>query len=166
MSDIDGGGRDFVVSDFFAQNAAEKLEQFGTVRARLGYLINNDLLIYGTGGLAYGEIGRSGDLANVNDQVGIGVKTGGYSFLCRPSEKCFEGSDSDWELGWTAGAGAEYAVGSHWTIGGEYLFASLPGGSLRETATNFVSLTQPSSFDVEFDDLNVHLFRFKLNYRF
>jgi len=38
-----------------------KIEWFGTVRGRLGFLINNQVLVYATGGLAYGKVGVSGN---------------------------------------------------------------------------------------------------------
>ena len=33
-----------------------KIEWFGTVRGRLGYLVNDQVLLYATGGLAYGQV--------------------------------------------------------------------------------------------------------------
>ena len=36
----------------------EKLEWFGTVRGRLGYLATPNVLVYGTGGFAYGDLKR------------------------------------------------------------------------------------------------------------
>jgi outer membrane immunogenic protein len=38
---------------------------FGTVRGRLGFLIGDQVLLYGTGGLAYGRVELSG-ITNVN----------------------------------------------------------------------------------------------------
>ena len=40
-------------------SADQKLDWFGTVRARLGVTITPDLLLYGTGGLAYGGVNDS-----------------------------------------------------------------------------------------------------------
>ena len=40
--------------------AADKVNWLGTVRARLGYLPTPNLLVFGTGGFAYGEVKRSG----------------------------------------------------------------------------------------------------------
>ena len=37
-----------------------EIDWFGTVRARLGYLMTDQVLIYGTGGLAYGRVSVSG----------------------------------------------------------------------------------------------------------
>ena len=38
-----------------------KIDWFGTVRGRLGVLVGDQLLIYGTGGMAYGRVGSSGN---------------------------------------------------------------------------------------------------------
>jgi outer membrane immunogenic protein len=42
--------------------AERRLEWFGTFRGRLGFLATPNLLLYGTGGLAYGETRSSGDV--------------------------------------------------------------------------------------------------------
>jgi outer membrane immunogenic protein len=39
----------------------EKLDWFGTARGRLGYTVTPTVLLYGTGGLAYGNIETNGD---------------------------------------------------------------------------------------------------------
>jgi len=41
----------------------EKLQWFGTVRGRAGVLMTPQVLLYGTGGLAYGSIKTSGTLS-------------------------------------------------------------------------------------------------------
>lgn len=71
------------------------LDSFGTARARLGYAFDR-LLIYGTGGFAYGE-------------VGLDYTLGGVSIRQRRLQ-----------TGWTAGAGVEYALTSQISIKAEY----------------------------------------------
>ena len=70
-----------------------------TIRGRLGYAFNN-VLIYGGGGAAFGNI-----------------QTG----LIPPST-----FDSSTEAGWTIGAGVEIAFAPNWTIKAEYLFIDVP----------------------------------------
>ncbi len=75
---------------------------FGTVRGRAGYAFNN-ILFYGTAGLAFGEL--------------RGLTFGGFS-------------DSHTNAGWTAGVGAEFALGQfgfaqHWSAKIEYLYVDL-----------------------------------------
>jgi outer membrane immunogenic protein len=38
-------------------SAEQKLDWFGTARGRLGYLVNERILVFGTAGLAYGQTG-------------------------------------------------------------------------------------------------------------
>jgi outer membrane immunogenic protein len=84
---------------------------FGTVRGRVGFAADN-FLIYGTGGLAYGGVEASGKL-NLNDSL-------------RKS-----GSVDDVQWGWTAGAGAEYAINENWSVGAEYLYVDLGSTSFN-----------------------------------
>ena len=75
---------------------------FGTVRGRAGYAFNN-ILFYGTAGLAFGEL--------------RGLTFGGFS-------------DSHTNAGWTAGVGAEFGLGQfgfaqHWSAKIEYLYVDL-----------------------------------------
>ncbi|MCA3573794.1 MAG: porin family protein [Aestuariivirga sp.] len=145
--------------------AREELDSLGTARVRLGYLATDNLLIYGTGGLAFGKVSRNGEFA-ATAGGGLVQVNPPPTFICREDVTCFKGSESEWELGWTAGAGLEYAVSAKWTIGGEYLFSRLPGASITETALYPVPDTPAASFDAEFGDLDVQMVRFKLNYRF
>jgi outer membrane immunogenic protein len=69
---------------------------FGTVRGRVGYALNN-VLFYGTGGLAFGE-------------------TRGETFGL---------SESHTTAGWTAGVGAEFGFAQNWTAKVEYLYVDL-----------------------------------------
>jgi outer membrane immunogenic protein len=69
---------------------------FGTTRGRVGYAMNN-VLLYGTGGLAYGD---------------LELITGGHSQSRTP-------------FGWTLGAGAEVGLTPNWTAKVEYLFINL-----------------------------------------
>jgi outer membrane immunogenic protein len=66
---------------------------FGTLRARLGYAFNN-ILLYGTGGLAYGDV--RGRFAGV--------------------------SETHTHLGWTAGLGIEVGLTPNWSAKAEYLY--------------------------------------------
>ncbi|PZF75120.1 porin family protein [Aestuariivirga litoralis] len=76
---------------------------YGTIRARLGFAVDN-LLIYGTGGAAYGNMNADGKLV-VGDAV-------------------WKGSTDDTRWGWTLGAGAEYGI-DNWSLGVEYLYVDL-----------------------------------------
>jgi outer membrane immunogenic protein len=47
----------------------QSLEWFGTVRGRAGVLVTPQVLLYGTGGLAYGSIKSTGALAGFTPGV-------------------------------------------------------------------------------------------------
>ena len=69
---------------------------FGTVRGRVGYALNN-ILFYGTGGLAFGEL----------------------------RGETFGLSESHTTAGWTAGVGAEFGLAQNWSAKIEYLYVDL-----------------------------------------
>jgi outer membrane immunogenic protein len=69
---------------------------FGTLRGRAGFAINN-MLLYATGGLAYGEL--KGDFLGLDENKTL--------------------------VGWTAGAGLEYGFTQNWSAKIEYLYMDL-----------------------------------------
>ncbi|WP_395662702.1 outer membrane protein [Aestuariivirga sp.] len=75
-----------------------EIDALGTLRGRIGFGLDN-LLVYGTGGLAVGH---------------VDVSVEGY-----------DGSDSKTMYGWTGGAGVEYRISDPVTIGIEYLYIDL-----------------------------------------
>ncbi|PYE89045.1 outer membrane protein [Phyllobacterium leguminum] len=116
-----------------------EVEWFGTVRARLGYAATERLLVYGTGGLAYGKVKSSYSVTDGVDTVGE--------------------SSSKTKAGWTVGAGAEYAIDNHWTVKGEYLYTDLGKRDLIDVSAG------GSSFNLE-NDVQFHTVRVGLNYKF
>src|SRR5690606_36119322 len=86
----------------------DKLDWFGTLRGRLGYTLTPSMLLYGTGGLAYARV--STDLIAMGNNW-PGLKHG------TPYET------SETHVGWTIGAGAEYAFHRNWSVRAEYLYA-------------------------------------------
>jgi outer membrane immunogenic protein len=121
-----------------------KLDWFGTARGRVGFLPAERLLLYVTGGLAYGNF--SGSSATAPPDIGT------WSFL---------------RAGWTVGAGAEAALGNNWSVKFEYLYMDLGnvGGS---TATNTTVAGRTTTtlnylFNTRFTD---SIARVGLNYHF
>jgi outer membrane immunogenic protein len=84
-----------------------KLSWFGTVRGRLGVTVTPELLLYGTGGLAYGHVDASANYLEGGDP------------LAAPA------SVSKTKVGWTAGAGAEWMFAHNWSAKLEYLYLDL-----------------------------------------
>lgn len=148
----------------FTQTVSESIKWFGTVRARLGYLPTDNLLAYVTGGFAYGRVEHTGTYTDTGNSYGIA--NGTFSFLCTSGVACFAGSSSKVATGWTVGGGVEYAIWQHWTLKAEYLYVSLEGKSITETALAFTPGETPSSFTAHFNRTNFNVARVGVNYRF
>jgi outer membrane immunogenic protein len=101
-------------------HATEHVDWFGTVRGRVGLTSSDQsLLVYGTGGLAYGKVrqdfGYSGGFL-ADARLGFaGTHWSGSA------------SDSETKVGWTAGAGVEWAPAhlNNWSFKVEYLYTDL-----------------------------------------
>ena len=91
------------------------MDFFGTVRGRLGYLAMPNLMVYGTGGLAYGSVNYSVNLA----QYGLNA-AGTTDQLALGSQ-----SYSNVQVGWTAGGGVEWMFMPNWSAKVEYLYYDL-----------------------------------------
>ena len=76
---------------------------YATIRGRVGYLADPRLLVYVTGGVAFGDTSYS-----VNDYSGGG-----------------QGSLTQTHTGWVVGGGAEWMLARNWTVKGEYLHIDL-----------------------------------------
>lgn len=86
-------------------SAGTKLNYFGTVRGRVGYLVTPAALLYATGGWAYGQTTTS-------------LSAGAFGFGI---DRSFEHTKS----GWTGGGGLEYALTNRISMKTEYLYMDL-----------------------------------------
>lgn len=144
--------------------ARSTVESFGTLRARIGALPTAALLLYGTGGLAYGELKES---LNLPTSATGTTTVSGFSYSCSIGPACFSGSQSQMRLGWTAGVGAELAITTYLTFKTEVLYVHLQAPSATATATAVTALgPTPSSFTANFSPVYFGLIRGGLNYRF
>jgi outer membrane immunogenic protein len=131
------------------QTVKQQIDYFGTVRARFGFTPTDRLLIYGTGGLAYGEVSSTSNATSSNSTVFPGNIDGSGSF-------------STAQTGWTLGAGCEYALTHNWSVKLEYLYIDLGSRSYTYSA-------QPpySNYSYTTDlDTTEHIIRVGVNYRF
>jgi outer membrane immunogenic protein len=128
-----------------AQTRDAKIEWFGTVRGRIGWLSTPTNLLYLTGGLAYGRVSASG---TVTDDI----RNTGASFIF---------GDARLKAGFAVGGGFEaaFANSTRWTLKLEYLYINLGsiGGSGIEPISGSVY-----SWDAKFVD---HIIRVGVNYR-
>jgi outer membrane immunogenic protein len=110
--------------------AEQKMNAFGTLRARMGLTPVDKLLVFGTGGLAYGHAEFNTNISEVlTPDIGIAFTNA-------------TGSASQWLAGWSAGAGLEYALAPRWSVKAEYLHYDL--GSLSYNRTIVSSDTRAS----------------------
>jgi outer membrane immunogenic protein len=102
-----------------------KIDWFGTVRGRLGVLITDQVLLYGTGGLAYGRVELSGN-TNVNGTLTFPPASVQFPFST-PGATVF--SESKTNVGFAVGGGIEgkcsYWLPTGWTWKAEYLYVDL-----------------------------------------
>jgi outer membrane immunogenic protein len=91
-----------------------KLEWFGTSRSRLGFLWTQNVLVYGTAGLAYGQVKNSATIATP-----AGSSTATFK---------------DVKAGYAVGGGIEGALGGGWSAKLEYLYIDL--GKTEDTDIN------------------------------
>jgi outer membrane immunogenic protein len=86
-------------------NTEDKLTWFGTSRTRLGVLWSPNVLLYGTAGLAYGQVKEDSTITRGNQSATANFK--------------------DVKAGWAAGAGIEGTLGGGWSTKVEYLYLDL-----------------------------------------
>ena len=96
-------------------DARQGIDYFGTVRGRIGYATGN-LLIYGTGGFAYGNVITKIRLANLD-----------FTNSLRNDET---------EAGYAVGGGLEYVFAPGWSAKLEYQYVDLGAQSLSGLASN------------------------------
>jgi outer membrane immunogenic protein len=135
---------------FFPARGAvrQELDWLGTVRGRLGLLVNPDqsLLVYATGGLAFGRVNTSHEFGRVDTPALVG----------------FGASSSETEFGWTVGAGGELRLDRNWSIKGEYLYYDLGDQNVVGAPVN----QAPNGFGADAHyETSGHIVRFGVNYR-
>jgi outer membrane immunogenic protein len=101
-ADIQLSGADDTISPFEFSNP-----WFGTIRGRAGFAFNN-ILVYGTAGLAYGELRADS----------------------------FNLTENHTNVGWVAGAGVEVALNQRWSAKAEWLYLDLADSTFSVTGTN------------------------------
>ncbi|MGB6502831.1 MAG: outer membrane protein [Xanthobacteraceae bacterium] len=139
VTTVPGGGADSTTG-----TAQQRLDWFGTVRGRIGFTPSENLLLYGTAGLAYG-----------------GVKDSATLVFSAPADGNYAGANSETRVGWTAGAGAEYALAANWSMKFEYLFVDL-----GKTNVQILDPTRPGQYMTYAFREQDNVFRLGLNYKF
>jgi outer membrane immunogenic protein len=144
--------------------ATQSTDWYGTVRGRAGWLATPNLLLFGTGGFAYGRTNASATYTESGVNIGA-VANGHSSFVCASGIPCFAGSASTVRPGWTAGGGVEWLLDRRWSAKIEYQFVDLGTQTVRVTAVSSVIGELASSFNAAIRD-QFNIVRVGLNYRF
>jgi outer membrane immunogenic protein len=149
-----------------AMNVDQSIKSFGTLRARMGVVPAAPVFVYGTGGLAMGQVNESFNLPSIGSG-GRSLTAGGYSYVCGAAgSSCFAGSSSKSMVGWTVGAGAEYALTNNILFKGEVLFIDLGSPQGTVTAQSVKGGTTAASFSASLAPANVLLMRGGVNFKF
>ncbi len=115
--------------DFAAFNSQAATTWLATLRPRLGFAVDR-ALFYGTAGVAFGNVSFS---STETDHSPWGGGADGRA----------ASSASQTKVGWTVGAGVDYALAANWVLSVEYLHVDL--GSIKasgvETSGNGSSAT-------------------------
>lgn len=142
-----------VIINTISATANQKLDWLGTLRGRVGIVPFTPLLIYATGGLAYGQVSANVTLSE--------------ACSCGDASSTAAVSMSSTLWGWTAGGGVEWMFAPHWSLKGEFLYYNLGHVSANMTLTQLsggVPLTTigiTSTVDAKGD-----IARGGINYRF
>jgi outer membrane immunogenic protein len=138
------------LSDSLTVNGKTSLTWLGTTRARVGFVAtpDNRLMIYATGGVAYG---------GGNSQFSVFDATTG---------SIFSGNPSSTRVGWVIGGGVEYAITNNITIKGEYLYADLGSSNFTSAGNGFAAANFPGVTVNSHFDYNASIFRAGVNYKF
>lgn len=148
LFDILGGMPPDAVSSFLSTQ--EGTDWFGTVRGRIGFTPLCRLLIYATGGLAYGNVHYAADTFYVFNTPTI--LTHAVSF-------------DRTSAGWTVGGGLEYALSHHWSLKAEYLYYDL--GDHSATGLEIANGVPSPPFAVHYNwDTTGNIVRGGLNFKF
>ncbi len=111
-----------------------QIDYFGTARGRIGYAWDR-FLVYGTGGVAW-----------ANNELTLGVAFPGFAAAV---------SNDQTHIGWTAGAGVEWAFAPNWSAKVEYLYMDFDSEDFFAGPAGSISA-----------DAEIHTIKIGVNYRF
>ncbi len=120
----------YVQTTPFAVGLEAKTNALGTLRGRVGYALDK-LLVYGTGGVAFAHQRSSLTVADLSASPAL--SSTGYA--------------SGYAVGWTIGAGLEYAFADHFSGKVEYLYSDI-GDRIRGDAFEIQALNDQNGFCV------------------
>jgi outer membrane immunogenic protein len=133
----------------FNGQATSTFDWFGTTRARVGILATPSMLLYGTGGVAYGSIKRR------------------WTSNFPATVQLVNGTDRQGTYGWVAGAGAEWMLAPHWILGVEYLYMKFKSENFAATGFGSAGCTALNcNYNVGSGGASLNVARLKVDYKF
>lgn len=123
---------------------SRNIDWLASVRARLGYVVAPNALLYLTGGVAW----QKAELSGFNSAPACPL--------------CATGSASETRVGYVIGAGLEWALNRNWLLRGEYLYYSFEDANFSApfaSAPTFLS-------NFGFRDSDLHTLRAGISYKF
>jgi outer membrane immunogenic protein len=134
----------------FAGTESARLDWFGTTRGRVGFLVQPNVLLYGTGGVAYGSVSNSWNAT-----------------FAPPANQVVNGSSRDTRIGWVAGAGVDWKVTRNWIVGLEYLHTELESNSFGATGFGSAGCSATNcNFNINAGSFKTDTVRARFSYQF
>jgi outer membrane immunogenic protein len=134
----------------FTVSSSVSADWLATIRGRIGFLVTPTWLLYATGGAAIAEV------------------KGNFNFTDTFAAATESAAIRDTRVGWTAGAGTEYAFGGGWSFKAEYLYVDL--GRASATSNNLAAFVPAISFPTNVYthsvDIRSNIVRVGVNYKF
>jgi opacity protein-like surface antigen len=156
-----GGAADIFGPHFGYATQNKSVDWFGTVRGRIGVTFPNlpNLLLYGTGGLAYGGVVQSVNVSDVFTALGNVVVGAGTNY-------------DKTKVGWTAGGGVEwFPAPAHplfraFSVKLEYLYTDLGPTTLYGVSIVTIPPGGPTFFYSQTSQTRWHTIRTGVNWHF
>lgn len=117
-------------------NSKASMNWIGTVRPRAGILIKPDLLLFGTGGLAYGNVSLASHYTVISQIATTENNNGSISTINQTSIATSSGYRTSSLAGWSAGGGFEWLIAPSWSVKSEAIYYSL--GSLSTVSSPLI----------------------------
>ena len=138
----------FSASNGLNDSFAVKTSWDASIRARLGYLVNPNTLLYITGGGAWMKVEETSrcDTAKFDFQTAPGFISGDFGGCTPGLRSPAVITQSSVKPGFTIGAGGETKLWSNWILRGEYRYADYGRASFSTTRSCAGSATLVSAF--------------------
>jgi outer membrane immunogenic protein len=132
----------------FTVTSSISSDWLATIRGRIGILATPNWLLYATGGAAIAEVRAN------------------YAFTDTFAAATESASSRSTRVGWTVGAGGEYALGDGWSFKAEYLYVDLGRSTVTSTNLTAFAVTFPTNVFTHSADHKANIVRVGVNYKF